>query len=176
MDAFAFGYEVEWPVSLVLNHKALAQYQMLFRHFFYCKHIERQLADVWITNKQTKFLPVEQFKVYHPSFALRQKMLNLIQNLSYYMSVEVVEPAWHTLVTEISTCSTVDEVLLLLYFTDFLLQVLAKHSDFLNCCLHDCLLSSPALLATVKKLLGVCSDFATYMQVPAAPFPAATPP
>jgi hypothetical protein len=26
MDAFAFGYEVEWPVSLVLNHKAMAQY------------------------------------------------------------------------------------------------------------------------------------------------------
>ena len=151
MDAFAFGYEVEWPVSLVLNHKALAQYQMLFRHFFYCKHIERLLSAVWISNKQTKFLPVGQFKVYHPSFALRQKMLNLIQNLSYYMSVEVVEPAWHTLVTDISACSTVDEVL-------------AKHGDFLNCCLHDCLLSSPQLLKTVKKLLSVCSDFALYMQ------------
>lgn len=151
MDAFAFGYEVEWPVSLVLNHKALAQYQMLFRHFFYCKHIERLLSGVWITNKQTKFLPLDQFKVYHPSFALRQKMLNLIQNLSYYMSVEVVEPAWHTLAEDIASCSTVDEVL-------------AKHGDFLNSCLHDCLLSSPQLLATVKKLLSVCSDFALYMQ------------
>ena len=114
---------MEWPVSLVLNHKALAQYQMLFRHFFYCKHIERLLSGdqhclikfwlcnivsgVWITNKQTKFLPLDQFKVYHPSFALRQKMLNLIQNLSYYMSVEVVEPAWHTLAEDIASCSTV---------------------------------------------------------------------
>ena len=44
-------------------------------------------------------------------------------------------------------------------------EVLAKHSDFLNSCLHDCLLSSPQLLATVKKLLNVCSDFALYMQV-----------
>ena len=42
---------------------------------------------------------------------------------------------------------------------------MAKHSDFLNSCLHDCLLSSPQLLATVKKLLNVCSDFALYMQV-----------
>ena len=100
-------WQVEWPVSLVLNHKALAQYQMLFRHFFYCKHIERLLSAVWITNKQTKFLPLDQFKVYHPSFALRQKMLNLIQNLSYYMSVEVVEPAWHTLAADIASCNTV---------------------------------------------------------------------
>ena len=151
LDAFAFGYQVEWPVSLILNHKALAQYQMLFRHFFYCKHIERLLSSVWITNKQTKFLPGEEFKVYHPAFGLRQKMMNLIQNLSYYMCVEVIEPAWSGLVTGISDCLTVDEVL-------------TKHGDFLNSCLHDCLLSSPQLLATVKKLLCVCSDFAHYMQ------------
>jgi len=151
LDAFAFGYQVEWPVSLVLNHKALAQYQMIFRHFFYCKHIERILSGVWITNKQTKFLPVDQFKVYHPAFGLRQKMLNLIQNFSYYMCVEVVEPAWNSLVTSITECITIDEVL-------------AKHGDFLNCCLHDCLLSSPQLLATVKKLLSVCAEFAAYMQ------------
>ena len=138
-------------MSLVLNHKALAQYQMLFRHFFYCKHIERLLSEVWITNKQTKFLPGDQFKVYHPAFGLRQKMMNLIQNLSYYMCVEVVEPAWSSLVSGVADCSTIDEVL-------------ARHGDFLNSCLHDCLLSSPQLLATVKKLLCVCSDFAHYMQ------------
>ena len=45
MDAFTFGYEEDWPVSLVLNHKALAQYQMLFRHFFYCKHFELFLSE-----------------------------------------------------------------------------------------------------------------------------------
>jgi gamma-tubulin complex component 2 len=151
MDAFAFGYQVEWPVSLILNHKALAQYQMLFRHLFYCKHVERLLSAVWITNKTTKFLPAESFTVYHLSFGLRQKMLNLIQNLSYYMMVEVIEPAWSELVTAIKTCSTIDDVL-------------TKHSDFLNTCLHDCLLSSPQLLTTVKKLLGVCSEFSDYMQ------------
>ena len=78
-------------------------------------------------------------------------MMNLIQNLSYYMSVEVIEPAWVGLVSAISNCLTVDEVL-------------SKHGDFLNSCLHDCLLSNTQLLATVKKLLSVCKDFAQYMQ------------
>jgi len=31
MEAFAFGYDVQWPVSLVLNRKSLACYQMLLR-------------------------------------------------------------------------------------------------------------------------------------------------
>jgi len=65
--------------------------------------------------------------------------------------VEVVEPAWHTLVSSLSSCNTVDDVLV-------------KHNDFLDNCLHDCLLSSPQLLTTVKKLLGICAEFSEYMQ------------
>lgn len=44
MECFAFRYEVCWPVSLVLNHFAILEYQMLFRQLFYCKHVERQLC------------------------------------------------------------------------------------------------------------------------------------
>lgn len=34
--------------------KALTRYQMLFRHLFYCKHVERQLCNVWISSKAAK--------------------------------------------------------------------------------------------------------------------------
>lgn len=38
----------------LLRRKALTRYQMLFRHMFYCKHVERQLCSVWISNKAAK--------------------------------------------------------------------------------------------------------------------------
>ena len=41
LEAFAFGYDVQWPISLILNRKSLACYQMLLRHLFYCKHVEK---------------------------------------------------------------------------------------------------------------------------------------
>lgn len=44
LECFAFRYEVRWPVSLVLNHFAVLEYQMLFRQLFYAKHVERQLC------------------------------------------------------------------------------------------------------------------------------------
>lgn len=44
LECFAFRYEVQWPVSLVLNHFAIYKYQILFRQLFYCKHVERQLS------------------------------------------------------------------------------------------------------------------------------------
>lgn len=44
LECFSFRYDVKWPISLVLNHYAIIQYQMLFRQLFYCKHVERQLC------------------------------------------------------------------------------------------------------------------------------------
>jgi len=153
LEAFAFGYDVQWPISLVLNRKSLACYQMLLRHLFFCKHVEKLISQVWLTTKVTRnFNYIESFHIYGPSFALRQKMLNFIQNLEYYMTFEVLEPNWEEMISKIKSgkVANVD-------------QVLQIHSDFLTTCLNDCLLSSPILLSTVKKLLGVCCEFSAFM-------------
>ena len=127
---------------------------MLLRHLLYCKHVEKLISNVWITTKVTKNLPLEALRTYGPSFALRQKMLNFIQNLEYYMTFEVLEPNWEEMIANIRSgkVTNVD-------------QVLKIHQDFLTTCLNDCLLSNPTLLTTVKKLLGVCCDFSAFMQV-----------
>lgn len=153
LEAFAFGYDVQWPVSLVLNRKSLACYQMLLRHLLFCKHVEKLISGVWIANKSTKNLPFGSFHAYGPSFALRQKMLNFLQNLEYYMTFEVLEPNWEDMIAKIRSgkVSNVD-------------QVLQIHTDFLTTCLNDCLLSNPSLLTTVKKLLKVCCEFSEYMK------------
>lgn len=77
LEAFSFDYIVKWPLSLIINRcvgalyvpphqvrlrhkrwwlcrKALTRYQMLFRHMFYCKHVERLLCNVWISSKDFK--------------------------------------------------------------------------------------------------------------------------
>ena len=51
LEAFAFGYDVQWPISLILNRKSLACYQMLLRHLFFCKHVEKLISQVWLTSK-----------------------------------------------------------------------------------------------------------------------------
>ena len=149
LEAFAYGYDVHWPISLVLNRKSLACYQMLLRHLLYCKYVEKLLTNVWIT---TKVLKSDSQNVYLTSLALKQKMIHFLQNLEYYMTFEVLEPTWNDMIAKISVgkVSNVD-------------QVLQIHSDFLSTCLNDCLLSNTQLLSTVKKLLGVCSEFSYYM-------------
>merc|ERR1719245_719534 len=122
---------------------------MLLRHLLYCKHVEKLLTDVWIATKVQKN---DNSTTYLFSLALKQKMIHFLQNLEYYMTFEVLEPTWEDLIAKISggKVSNVD-------------QVLQIHSDFLSTCLNDCLLSNTQLLSTVKKLLGVCSEFSDFM-------------
>ncbi|KAI4462855.1 gamma tubulin complex protein [Holotrichia oblita] len=102
IQTFTFSYEVRWPLSLILNRKSLACYQMIFRHLFYCKYVERMICQVWRSNKVTKKFPFHAAKQYRNAFALRQRMLHCVQNLEYHMMVEVIEPHWCTFVQKIS--------------------------------------------------------------------------
>lgn len=89
VEAFSFSYDVQWPMSLLLNTRAIACYQMIFRQLFFCKHVERQLCKVWIANKSVKTLVLNYTSTKAETFALCQKMLNFVQNLQYYMAFEV---------------------------------------------------------------------------------------
>lgn len=51
IDAFVLNLSVQFPVSLILNKKSMTKYQLLFRHLFYCKHVERLLCSSWLDQK-----------------------------------------------------------------------------------------------------------------------------
>merc|ERR1712106_447884 len=150
LEGFALTFHVTWPVSLVLDRKALTQYQMIFRHLFYCKHVERLLCRVWLSNKVAKSFPIQASRTYAAAFTLRQRMLNFIQNIEYYMMIEVIERNWDSFINKMQKVENIDEVL-------------SFHSDFLGGCLKDCMLTSPELLHMICKLTKICVNFATFI-------------
>ena len=43
-----------WPLSLVVSKRALTKYQLIFRHLFLTKYIERRLHAAWADQQSTK--------------------------------------------------------------------------------------------------------------------------
>lgn len=124
---------------------------MLFRLLFYCKHVDRQLCKVWIQNNEISRINAKVLKdQWRTAFALRQRMLNAIQHLEYYMMIEVIEPNWHTFTEKIKTVQNIDEVI-------------GIHQDFLNVCLQNCMLQYPHLLQSLMNICGVCLRFCKLM-------------
>ena len=71
LESFSLEYSVEWPLSLVISYRSLYKYQLLFRHLFYCKHVEavvRGLEDpesqIW-SSLPAKHL-VSFFQIFSP--------------------------------------------------------------------------------------------------------------
>ncbi|CAK9804480.1 Gamma-tubulin complex component 2 [Anthophora plagiata] len=151
LEAFVFNYDVKWPVSLILNRKAIACYQMLFRHLFYCKYIERRLCRVWVSNKIAKTFSHNVAMSYRQAFSLRQRMLDCIQHLAYYMMVEVIEPNWLTFINKMSKVSNVDDVL-------------SVHQDLQDSYLKECMLTDPDLLGCITGICLACIDFCNFME------------
>lgn len=152
LEAFVFNYDVKWPVSLIINRKAITCYQMLFRQLFYCKHVERQLCRVWISNKIAKTFTHEVAMAYRQAFSLRQRMLDCIQHLEYYMMVEVVEPNWLKFINKMSKVSNVDDVL-------------SVHQDLQDCYLKECMLTDPDLLSCITGIGAICIEFCNFIQM-----------
>ncbi|KAF6021141.1 TUBGCP2 [Bugula neritina] len=151
LEAFSFSCTVQWPLSLVFNKKVLFRYQMLFRHLFYMKHVERLLNAVWVNNSTAKGYTRQQLHQFSSAFLLRHKMLNFIQHLQYYMMIEVIDSYWTEFETSLKDVSNVDEVL-------------NQHMNMLNKCLRDCMLTNPELLKTLSKLQSVCILYCNFMQ------------
>ncbi|CAG2115806.1 unnamed protein product, partial [Medioppia subpectinata] len=143
-EALALDFQVPWPLSLIISRKNITCYQMLFRHLFYCKYVERQLEEVWKGNKIAKRYTLNAVTGYGQAFALRQKMLNFVQNLEYYIMLEVIEPTFHQFLEYVQTkVSSVDDMM-------------KSHEDYIQKCLRDAMLTSGELLRAIVQLLRLC--------------------
>eukprot|EP00497_Spongosphaera_streptacantha_P000339 TRINITY_DN1211_c0_g1_i1.p1 TRINITY_DN1211_c0_g1~~TRINITY_DN1211_c0_g1_i1.p1 ORF type:complete len:188 (+),score=38.41 TRINITY_DN1211_c0_g1_i1:232-795(+) len=79
-------------------------------------------------------------------------MLSFLQNVLYYMMVEVLEPNWVKLEEALRhQCTTVDEVL-------------KAHMECLDNTIRQCLLSSQSTLKLLFKLLRMCTIFSNQVK------------
>ena len=83
-------------------------------------------------------------------YTLRHKMLHFLQNLVYYVTFEVVEPAWHEFMKGVERSERID-------------HVVEAHGIFLDRCLRECLFGDQELLRVLMKLMTTCLLFAERM-------------
>lgn len=146
-ESLTLSYDVAWPLSMIIcKDYCQTLYQMMFRHLFCCKYIERKLEATWRINR------LFRFNNYEGAFALRHKMLHFVHNLLFYI-IEIIEPSFQILISKFKDggIENVNEVIEL-------------HRAFLSGLVHDSMLTDNELLGHVTKLLLLCLDFSTVIE------------
>lgn len=73
--------------------------------FFFFKLKKNYFFRVWKENNTAKRFSPQTAELYRSAFTLRQRMMNAIQNLEYYMMIEVIEPNWHIFIENMKKVS-----------------------------------------------------------------------
>ena len=84
------GFCVAFALSLIIWRKNLTCHQMLLRHLFYSKYVQILLKEVLKANKIANWFTLQVVTGYGQAFALRQKMLNVVQNMEYYTYTYII--------------------------------------------------------------------------------------
>lgn len=149
-EGFSFDYEVRWPLSLVINDFSLTFYKTVFRLLFYFKHVQRQLGRMWIHNKNVKrFENGRMSDVQRSTFSLSHRMIHAVQNIEYFVMLEVVEPLWQQFLdrmAEAMRSGSVD-------------QVIDAHQKFTSALVDHTMLGQPDLLSMLIKICRLCLNF-----------------
>jgi hypothetical protein len=145
-DVFCLEMDIKGPAALVLSPLAISKYKLLFRHLFLVRHVERAVSVAWLAHQSCKELDGNLRALLSHSHSLRHRMLHFLQNLSYFVSVEVIEPRWHEMAQKLRSATSLDDVIF-------------AHTLFLETCMSESLLKSLDLLKLLTKLVTLCLIF-----------------
>jgi len=154
LETFMLDINISFPLSLILPKNVIKQYQLLFRHIFYAKRVERQLLQIWqlqqlfkrYNNQHQQSLPL------NPTFLLRQRMIHFLQNFIYYVQLEVMYPAWDVMEYELENVAMTVE------------DVVDVHNTFVARLLKESLVQDRILLESLTKVMNTCIGFSEQMK------------
>ncbi|KAH8328087.1 hypothetical protein KR067_003903, partial [Drosophila pandora] len=155
-------YTFQWPLNLLFSPKAMERYNAIFRYLLIIRNLQFEMQRAWA--KQTwlaKHLPAD---VHIKAMNLRNHLMFFLNNMQYYIQVDVLESQFGILMNVIQRKADFEEIQ-------------KAHTVFLANVLAQCFLmtdsmkegrmnitgsmnqSQNPIYGTILKLFSICETF-----------------
>uniref|UniRef100_A0A8C7L1S7 Gamma-tubulin complex component n=1 Tax=Oncorhynchus kisutch TaxID=8019 RepID=A0A8C7L1S7_ONCKI len=148
--ALGLAYKVQWPLHILFTPAVLEKYNVIFRYLLSVRRVQSELQHCWALQMQRKHLKSNQTDAV--KWRLRNHMAFLVDNLQYYLQVDVLESQFSQLLQQIN--STRDFESIRLAHDHFLSNLLAQSFILLKPVIIACNLCRQSFLL-FKILSGV---------------------
>ncbi|XP_069481250.1 gamma-tubulin complex component 4 isoform X2 [Ambystoma mexicanum] len=145
--ALGLSYKVQWPLHILFTPAVLEKYNVVFKYLLSVRRVQSELQHCWallMQRKHLKFNETDSFK-----WTLRNRMAFLVDNLQYYLQVDVLECQFSQLLQQINSTRDFESVRLAHdhFLSNLLAQsfILLKHAF----CKHSGLLFK--ILSSVRN-------------------------
>uniref|UniRef100_A0A4W3HPF0 Gamma-tubulin complex component n=1 Tax=Callorhinchus milii TaxID=7868 RepID=A0A4W3HPF0_CALMI len=121
-SALGLSYKVQWPLHILFTPAVLEKYNIVFKYLLSVRRVQAELQHCWALQMQRKHL--KSNKTVAIKWRLRNHMAFLVDNLQYYLQVDVLESQFSQLLQQIN--STRDFESIRLAHDHFLSNLLAQ--------------------------------------------------
>jgi gamma-tubulin complex component 4 len=101
-EIVGLDYDVKWPLHLLFNSDSIEKYDLLFKLLFMIKRVQCEVQKAWqpLVHRKAKS---EQSTEITMLLMLRSRMAFLIDNLQFYLHVDVIDVQYEILTQKIKS-------------------------------------------------------------------------
>ncbi len=150
--SIGLNYRVSWPLHLIVTNHALSQYSNLFQYIFTVKRVSCELQRAWasITQRQYKTMASKDTFNLTPMWSLRARMAFFVDNLQFYLQVDVIDSQYQELQKKIAESKDFE-------------TVKAAHEQYLNAISSQSFLRSTMIRRALDDIFRVCLQFCSLL-------------
>ncbi|KAI4830483.1 hypothetical protein KUCAC02_002113 [Chaenocephalus aceratus] len=142
--ALGLIYKVQWPLHILFTPAILEKYNVVFRYLLSVRRVQSQLQHCWALQMQRKHLKSNQTTAV--KWRLRNHMAFLIDNLQYYLQVDVLESQFSQLLQIINSTRDFESIRL-------------AHDHFLSNLLAQSFILLKPVFHCLNEILELCQSF-----------------
>ncbi|KAG8181727.1 hypothetical protein JTE90_028266 [Oedothorax gibbosus] len=139
-------YDVPHPLHILITPSVIDRYNMIFRFLLSVRKVQIDLHQHWALQMRIKGAGVESALM--PFWKLRSHMSFLVDNIQYYILVDVLESCFSNLMDKMETVKDFEEIQ-------------QYHDRFLTSVTSQCFLELWTVHHSLEEILEICSSFCT---------------
>ncbi|XP_067104999.1 gamma-tubulin complex component 4 [Osmerus mordax] len=152
--ALGLAYKVQWPLHILFTPAVLEKYNVVFRYLLSVRRVQSELQHCWALQMQRKHLKYNQTDAVKSR--LRNHMAFLVDNLQYYMQVDVLESQFSQLLQQINSTRDFESIRL-------------AHDHFLSNLLAQSFILLKPVFHCLNEILELCHNFCSLVSQNVAP-------
>uniref|UniRef100_A0A8C4KL10 Gamma-tubulin complex component n=1 Tax=Dromaius novaehollandiae TaxID=8790 RepID=A0A8C4KL10_DRONO len=142
--ALGLSYKVQWPLHILFTPAVLEKYNVVFKYLLSVRRVQAELQHCWALQMQRKHLKSNRTDAI--KWRLRDHMAFLVDNLQYYLQVDVLESQFSQLLQQINSTRDFESIRL-------------AHDHFLSNLLAQSFILLKPVFHCLNEILDLCHSF-----------------
>lgn len=140
---------LKWPLQLIFNPRVISKYNSFLQFFLRVTRVQLGLQQAWVQGQKATGAE-KRVSVLPRVWSLRSRMSFVVDNLQYYLKIDVLESQFKKMLVTVESVRDFD-------------SLCAAHNEFLSQLMILTFRNGVEIRRVVADIFGLCDSFCSFM-------------